>query len=312
MPVSDAVNAHLERLVDWSLRHSPLQLFYAWRSGRDLAVLAYHGITDEQCFADQMDHVCRAMCPVSLDRVLAALGGGQELPRRSVLVTFDDGDRSVLEKAIPILTERSIPAVAFVVAGLLDTDTPYWWEEAVELLGQGGTSNGHPVGSAGELIAWLKQVSDEQRLTVLEDLRKSAAGAARRVKQLRREELKMLRSAGIAIGNHSLTHPCLDRCSDDKLRAEVREAHRILVETLGTHPRVLAFPDGAFDARVTRELTALGYEAAFLFDHSLAVFPPIDRFKVSRVRTGSDTNLNRFGIILSGLHPALHRARGRA
>jgi hypothetical protein len=30
------------------------------------------------------------------------------------------------------------------------------------------------------------------------------------------------------------------------------------------------------------------------------------------VRVNSDTSLDRFAIILSGLHPALHHARGRS
>ena len=34
--------------------------------------------------------------------------------------------------------------------------------------------------------------------------------------------------------------------------------------------------------------------------------------RLSRVRVNSDTSLDRFAIILSGLHPALHHARGRS
>jgi len=49
------------------------------------------------------------------------------------LVTFDDGERSVIEKGAPVLDELSIPCLLFVVAGLLDTDTPFWWEEVAAL-----------------------------------------------------------------------------------------------------------------------------------------------------------------------------------
>jgi hypothetical protein len=33
--------------------------------------------------------------------------------------------------------------------------------------------------------------------------------------------------------------------------------------------------------------------------------------RLSRLRVNSDTGLDRFALILSGLHPTLHRARGR-
>jgi peptidoglycan/xylan/chitin deacetylase (PgdA/CDA1 family) len=45
---------------------------------------------------------------------LAALDGSTRLPKRAALLTFDDGYRSVLEHAAPLLAERSCPAVAFV------------------------------------------------------------------------------------------------------------------------------------------------------------------------------------------------------
>src|ERR671931_509709 len=59
------------------------------------------------------------------------------LPARAVVVTFDDGFRSVL-RAKPILEQLSVPATVFVVTSFVDSGEPLRWpglERAEESLG---------------------------------------------------------------------------------------------------------------------------------------------------------------------------------
>ncbi|HEY2207633.1 MAG TPA: polysaccharide deacetylase family protein [Pseudonocardia sp.] len=55
---------------------------------------------------------------LTLDEFLAALDGAP-VPRKSYLVTIDDGHESVLSTAAPILAEAGIPSVLFVPPGVL-------------------------------------------------------------------------------------------------------------------------------------------------------------------------------------------------
>ena len=130
--------------------------------------------------------------------------------------------------------------------------------------------------------------------------------------QLQREELPVLEAGGITVGNHTLTHPCLHQCDETTIRHELEASQRILAEALGHAPRTLAYPNGDHDPRVRRAVAELGFEAAFLFDHRLSAKPPEDPLRISRLRVNADTPMDRFKIILSGLHPALHRLRGRS
>lgn len=56
---------------------------------------------------------------VDLDAALAALAGEGELPRRALLLTFDDAYADLLDVGCPILAERGLPGVVFAVAGQL-------------------------------------------------------------------------------------------------------------------------------------------------------------------------------------------------
>ena len=120
------------------LRWSPVQVAFMLQAVRRLTVLAYHGIDDPASFRRQLGYLARTMRPVSMDDVLKAMYGGRSLPARAVLLTFDDGHRSLLEAGLPLLRERGFPATAFVIAGVLDTDQPFWWTETEQLVLQGG------------------------------------------------------------------------------------------------------------------------------------------------------------------------------
>lgn len=57
---------------------------------------------------------------VSLPRLLEALEGGAPLPPKSVVITIDDGYRSVFEEAWPRLREYGFPFAVFVASGEID------------------------------------------------------------------------------------------------------------------------------------------------------------------------------------------------
>ena len=56
---------------------------------------------------------------VDLDAALAALAGEEALPRKALLLTFDDAYADLLEVACPIMAERGLPGVVFAVASKL-------------------------------------------------------------------------------------------------------------------------------------------------------------------------------------------------
>ncbi|GAA4992583.1 polysaccharide deacetylase family protein [Kitasatospora paranensis] len=292
------------------LRLTPAQPLFRARAAQRLAVLAYHGVTDPRSFAHQLDRLRRLATPVSLPAVERAIAENRPLPPRSVLITFDDADRTVLTHALPVLAARGIPAAAFVIAELIGTDRPFWWHEAAFLARHGGRARLLPGGHPGRVLARLRELPDPDRRRCLHELRVSAHRRPPHQEQLRPEDLRTLRSGGVTIGNHTLGHPSLSRCDDSTVHTEITGAHLALTQWLGEAPTAFAYPDGGYDPRADAVLRSLGYRLGFLSDHRLGPRLPAHPLRISRLQVDSTTGSRRFDTILSGLEPALQRWRG--
>ncbi|MFD8597052.1 polysaccharide deacetylase family protein [Kitasatospora sp. NPDC059646] len=308
MPTTD--RAARRRGIDALLRRSPLQPVFRARAARRLAVLAYHGIDDPAAFRAQMERLVRTAHPVGPEQVADAAEHRRPLPPRSVLVTFDDGDRTVLTEALPVLARLRIPAAAYVITDLIGTDRPYWWTEAAHLVRHGGRAEALRGLGPTAAVHRLKTRPDAERLGALAELRATARRPAPRQAQLSPEDLHALTDGGLTVGNHTASHPCLDRCAADRLHTQLADAHRRLTAWLGRPPTTFAYPNGNHDPRAETVLRTLGYRTAFLFDHRHAALAPAERLRISRLRVNSHTGRDRFDTILSGLHPAVHRLRG--
>jgi hypothetical protein len=84
-------------------------------------------------FAEQMEVLRREYVPLPLAGLVAGLGRGR-VPRRAVVVTFDDGYADVLHEAAPPLGRHDVPATAFVVRGAVGGGRDYWSDELERLL----------------------------------------------------------------------------------------------------------------------------------------------------------------------------------
>jgi peptidoglycan/xylan/chitin deacetylase (PgdA/CDA1 family) len=66
---------------------------------------------------------------------------------RSLAITFDDGDRNVLEHALPVLAELAVPATVFVPVGYVG-GTAMSWDDLALLVAAGWEVGSHSVSHA--------------------------------------------------------------------------------------------------------------------------------------------------------------------
>src|SRR5262249_21142792 len=104
-----------------------------WSRGAPrLRVLMYHRFGDTPydpfcvslpAFDAQLAWLAERRLAVSLSGIEGFLPGDKRLRDGAILVTSDDGLRSLYRDALPLLQRHHIPAVAFVPAGLIDDHT---------------------------------------------------------------------------------------------------------------------------------------------------------------------------------------------
>jgi peptidoglycan/xylan/chitin deacetylase (PgdA/CDA1 family) len=94
--------------------------------------------------------------------------------------------------------------------------------------------------------------------------------------------LHALKSAGIDIGVHSMTHPHLGAATDHELAEEIVGATVVLEES-GLEPQVFAYPFGDHDERVERQVAAAGLRAAFTSRSGLVEMHTQNLYQLPRI-----------------------------
>src|SRR4029453_10445718 len=112
-------------------------------------ILMYHRVTElpndpyllavtPKHFAEQLEVIRRYGVPMRLRQMVEALKDGK-VPRRAVVITFDDGYADNLYTAKPLLERYEIPATVFMTTGHIGCPHEFWWDELDRLLLQPGT-----------------------------------------------------------------------------------------------------------------------------------------------------------------------------
>lgn len=129
------------------IRYAPR--WFANRFERRSLILIYHRVTETTSdpwmlsvsprnFAEQLEVIRKHDLPISLRGLNGALDK-RRLPRRSVVVTFDDGYADNLYEAKPLLERYGVPATVFVATGILDSPRGFWWDALERTLLRPGT-----------------------------------------------------------------------------------------------------------------------------------------------------------------------------
>jgi peptidoglycan/xylan/chitin deacetylase (PgdA/CDA1 family) len=262
-----------------------------WFYRNRVRVLAYHTVNDKVNFEKQLKYISRHFNVISAKDFKQYLAGNIGFPKNTVLITFDDGDRSVLENGLPLLTKYKLPAVVFIITDLIDTHKPFWWDEIEYYLGK---ENGN------KKIWEIKNWANIDRENYLLELRQNYKKPLLRYMQLTTSQLTEMQNEGVEIANHSHTHPMFNLCTAQELEYEIQESKGIL-SSLNSNPDIFAYPNGNYSDISEEILNKNGIKIAFLFDHKINK-TKIHPLRISRLKLNDNTPLWKLKLILSGWH----------
>jgi peptidoglycan/xylan/chitin deacetylase (PgdA/CDA1 family) len=251
-----------------------------------VAVLGYHGLRGDDwpdgSMAFENLHVrastfeahCRVIretCdPITLDDWRAALLGTAPLPPRPVLVTFDDGYRSVFTIGAPILAASNLPAVVFACSDPIERRCLLWFDDVAVREGEAAVEPW----KAREYESWLGACAT--RTQVVEDADPRAVMTVLELQTLSRQR-------GIEIGAHTARHPILAQAAAAAQRAEIADNRAALEAWTGRPVRAFAYPNGRpgvdYDSDTLTILRDLGFDFGFTMRPAFATAaePPLER-----------------------------------
>ena len=274
-------------------RTGALSAYHFHRNTQTLTVLMFHRVLPEeelartgadplytvtpQFLSDCVVFLRRYYTIVGLRAVLDAKARIKPLPRRAMLITFDDGWYDNLAYAMPVLI--GTPWTLFAAAtALLEPDC--WWQETLLWALRSGNANFRQMWLAANSATAADTMPDETdgiyrlllryaRLTrdnraaalaPYEDkLRPKLCG---RPMMLAPSDLETLQKAGVDIGVHGASHlplPLLERADSDMLRARA-----LMIKWVGPRAAAaLSFPHGQYDNGVLRAAHASHYRLLF-------------------------------------------------
>jgi peptidoglycan/xylan/chitin deacetylase (PgdA/CDA1 family) len=263
--------------------------WYANRLAHDafpgVVALGYHGVressADEDTIpfahlhvtAETLDAHCRMIAetchPIDLETFRDARTKGRPLPERPVLVTFDDGYRSVFELARPILLRHKIPATVFVCSEPVRRQQLFWFDAVARALGPAA-------------VADLLARRDEGWRTAAAD-HETPASAAPHLAPMTTEHVRRLADDGFAIGVHTASHAPLAASPIDVQRREIDACRSALESWTGRRIDAMAYPFGAPGADYDDETVALAADLGFTVgfttrsDFARPQEPPLER-----------------------------------
>lgn len=219
-------------------------------SAKAVPVLMYHHVNpypglvtvSPQTFEVQMAYLASASyTALGADQFLDFLHGKRAVPRRSVLITFDDGYLDNYVYAYPLLQRYGLRAVIFAVTG--------WIGDGAARVGDGNAAPATPDHRACKAAI--------------------AAGRADEV-MLRWSEIEAMEKSGaMEIHSHTHRHIRWDKQIPDagrrlaELEADLAASRAALYQRLGKQSRHLCWPWGYFEAGYQAAAEKCGFEALY-------------------------------------------------
>jgi peptidoglycan/xylan/chitin deacetylase (PgdA/CDA1 family) len=172
---------------------------------------------------------------ILLSELVGIIRQNQNIPKGTIVITFDDGYRNNFLNALPVLEKHNFKATFFVIAEQIGMTEPFkhlLWDQPAK----------------DHFLAY-----PESRLPMDE------------------HEICRISDCGHQIGSHGLTHRSIGNLPRGEARKEIIQSKEILEEMLKKKVFLFSYPFGArnyndFNSQTSDILIACGFEAACTSD----------------------------------------------
>lgn len=319
----------LKLIVDnllYKLRLVHLYLFLIDRtsSNKTIRILCYHKIEDEEDILDmsvstahfekQLKAIKKFYKILPLSEAINLLKSNGPIPSNAVVITFDDGYKSLYDKAYPIVKKLGVPITVFLIATTIDNKMGIWHDTlctAIDNANRREVSFDNRTVYTGDqyaknsfkrdMVAKLKETNEHKKNEVINDLMLQLEKARDKENHrnntfhLTREEIKEMSQNGVTFGSHTLTHPILNQTPTKLTKKEIIESKSILEKDLEIEIDSFAYPNGIYDNDLRNIVKEAGYRCALTLDFGANKPKNGDIYSLKRINIAESLCTDLFG-----------------
>jgi peptidoglycan/xylan/chitin deacetylase (PgdA/CDA1 family) len=258
-----------------------------------VTILCYHD-PDPETAATHFRFLTRHYTIIPLrDYVDWCQGKSREpMPRKSLVVTFDDGHRNNY-RLKDLLEKYNLPVTVFLCSGIVGTSRHYWWRAKVDR----------------DEIRTLKLLPDEQRVERLLTLGFNEWHEYPERQALSSDEIAAM-TRRVDFQAHTRLHPILPRCSRERAADEIAGSKKELETRFSLNIYAMAYPNGDYSEREIEIARSAGYECALTLDAGYNT-AETELLRLRRIAMYDKAGLNEVVVKASGFWALLNRLFSR-
>ncbi len=201
-------------------------------------IINFHKISDIQWFENVVCLLNKHYTMITAQQLLDYYYNNSSLPRKSCLITVDDGDISSYTIIYPILKKYKIPAVFFVSPEKIlrnGKHRNFWFQEARNCKNGDSIMKDVHMGrqTLDEIWQLIETYKKKENIDELSD------------QNMTLDQIVEIDHQGlVVIGAHTLDHPFLARESNEKSRNEIIQSVQQLEQMLNHEILLFAYPNG--------------------------------------------------------------------
>ena len=274
----------MKKLLYKILRRSGLVFIFREIIQRNkVTLLLYHDISLEKA-ERTFPYLAKHYNLISLQTFIQACQkqDSTALPKKALIITFDDGHLGNYE-LMPFMNKWNIPSTIFLCAGIINTKRHYWFTFR------------HPNMSKSA----LKRATNQDRLKMLRKIGFTPDREFQTTQAMNKSQILEIEDT-FDLQAHTMSHPCLPRCTSEEAREEIFRSKEILEKEYGLRINAIAYPNGDYSDRDIALVKEAGYECGVTVDFGYNTVQS-DLFRLKRLSVNDTGNLDELAVKASGV-----------
>lgn len=244
-----------------------------------------------KAFESHMQLLAKSFTPVTMDDILSFAAGDTKIPRRAVVVTFDDGFADNAEVAAPIMDVCKVKGAFYVTTGSISPQSPPWFfrvrrafhttQTPVWISPLDGTEfklndpqqRRHAFLQASRHCAVQNLSAQHEWIKDLEELLAIEKTDSDLSHMMTADQIMKLHNTGHIVGSHTVSHPNVAHIEEKDVGIELETSKNALEKIINNPVIHFSYPSPIlqphYNSVTTNILEKLGYKTAVTCTHGV-------------------------------------------